>query len=199
MCIIKSYFKCWNVFWKAYLTFRKSRRLAKQKYVRVNGAMTEELLWWQTIMTVSDEEMNNWNVLPLSSYFPALAWLMGPARPRTSVPGGRPLSGEPGLCQRSTLHAQPRAPREPVPVPLPQPRLLHGRCPQQPAVHPAFTGGRPLPPANKQQHLLRLLLLPLPPIHQQPCQRPGVQDGDGGSRRRPQQPPRKQWSPLIMG
>ncbi len=120
-------------------------------------------------------------IYPLLSRPPSSERLMGAVRSRASVPGGGSVSRQPGLRQRPALHAQPRTPGEPLPVPLPQPRLLYGPRLQQPALHPALPGGRPLPPLNHQQLLPDPLhLLPLPSIHEQPRQRPGVQDGDRG-------------------
>lgn len=106
------------------------------------------------------------------------------------------MSGQPGLRQRAALHAQPGPPGEPVPVPLPQPRLLHGPSLQQPALHPALPGGSPLPPPDHQQHLHGpQQLLPLPLLHGRPHQRPGVKDGDG----RGLQPPPQRRGALLLG
>lgn len=114
--------------------------------------------------------------------------------------GGGSVSGQPGLRQRPTLHAQPRTSREPLSVPLPEPKLLAGPRLQQPALHSALSGGCPLSPFNLHQHLPHhtLLLLPLPPLHEQPRHRSGDQDGDGGGGRRPRQPnPRRRNSSLL--
>lgn len=127
-------------------------------------------------------------IYPLLSQLLDLERLMGAVCSRASIPGGGPLSGQLGLCRCTTLHAQPRPTREPLPVPLTQPRLHHGPCLHCPVLHPALTGGCSLPPFNQQQLLsCPHLLFHLPPIHEQPSQRPGVQDGDRGISR--QQPP----------
>lgn len=126
---------------------------------------------------------------PLLSCLPASERLMGADGSRVSIAGGCSVSWWPGLRQRPSLHAQPGAPRKPLPVPLAQPRLLNGPRLQQPTLHPALPGRRPLPPLNHQQLLpVARHLLPLPSIHEQLRQRPGVQDGDRGGGRRPRQP-----------
>lgn len=123
---------------------------------------------------------------------------MGAVSSRVSVPGGGSLSGQPGPRQRPALHAQPRAPGEPLSVPLTQPRLLHGPHPQQPALHPPLPGRRSLPPPDQQLLPCPLRLLPRASLHEQPRQRPGVQDGVRGGGRQPCRPPPKQRGSLLL-
>lgn len=132
---------------------------------------------------------------PLLSCLPASERLMGAVSSRVSIPGRGSVSRQPGL--RPALHVQSRAPGEPHSVPLAQPRLLHG--PQQPVLHPALTGRRPLPLLNHRQLLPGPLhLLPLPSLHEQPRQWPGVQDGAGGGIRRPRQPSPRRRGALLL-
>lgn len=130
------------------------------------------------------------------SFLPASERLMGAVSSRVGLPGGGSVSRQPGL--RPALHVQSRASGEPLPVPLPQPQLLHG--PQRPVLQPTLPGRRPLPLLNHHQHLLPgpLRLLPLPSVHEQPRQRPGVQDGDGGGVRRPRQPRPRGRGALLL-
>lgn len=101
--------------------------------------------------------------------------LVGTAGPGVGLTGGASVHRQSGVG--STLPGQSGPPGEPVPVPLAQPLLLH----EQPALRPAPAGGRPLPPLDPEHLLPPLLhLLLLPPLHEQPHRRPGVQDGGGG-------------------